>query len=69
MGDSSTTYPTTIFPKNKGSTTKTKSIRNSRGATVMVKLTKVWNTSVRMSIDFNVKWGRCYGEHDMIFRI
>lgn len=68
MSDSSTISHTTTSYTNESSTIKTKSISNFKGSTMMVKLTKVCRTSVRMSINFNLKNGRCYGEHVTTFR-
>lgn len=54
MSDLSTASPTTTTPTNKGSAIKTKSTINSKVSTMMVKFTKVHNTSVKMSIDFSI---------------
>lgn len=58
MGNSSKTSPT-----NEGSPIQNNITRNSRGATIIGKLTKVQNTCVNMPIHFDLKSGRCYGEH------
>lgn len=63
MGDSFNTSPT-----NEGSHIQNKRTRNSRGATMITKLTKVRNTCIRMSDDFDLKIGRCYGERATTFR-
>lgn len=63
MSDSSRTPRT-----NEGCPIQNKRARCSRGATMMVKFTKICNIDIKMPVDFNLKSERCYSEHDMTFK-
>lgn len=58
MGHSSNTPHT-----NEVSPIQHKREKNIRGATMMAKLIKVFNTVVKLMVVFDIKIGRCYGEH------
>lgn len=61
-------YSSNAALKNEYSTNEDKRKRKNICTTMMAKLTKVWNTKVKLPIEFDQKSWTCYDKNTSLFR-